>query len=155
TAYDDDIHEGSHFSKIIHKATSEDPNFNGAITTLTTYIEDNDDEVENYKSILTQVAAGEGNITLSHNAAKGSDVTIDLFPDPGFEVAKLIDNGQDVTDLIVDHQYVITDVQINHTIIVEYKEKDMTPPTGYTVAMDQEAVIQDNKEALSFTFAGA
>ena len=32
---------------------------------------------------------------------------------------------------------------------------DTTPPTGYSVNIDQEAINNDNKAAMSFTFAGA
>ena len=60
----------------------------------------------------------------NHLVMEGGSVTINVYPDEGFEIDRIVDNG---IEMAVSNPYVISDIQEDHTVEISFK-KILYPP---------------------------
>ncbi len=66
----------------------------------------------------------------------GSDLTLSLLPDEGFEIAGVLLNGSAAQ--VSNQSLLLTNITADQTVSVEFREREVTPPT---IAAGGEAVI--------------
>ncbi len=94
-----------------------------AFVTKLTYEPDPVNPVVNYS---VQVVPGDGGSVDKENqlVIEGKDVTINIFPDEGYEIDKIFDNG---VEMDVSNPYIINDIQGDHTVEITFK-RILYPP---------------------------
>ena len=63
---------------------------------------------------------------------EGSDATIDITPDTGYRIARVLWDDIDVTNDVVNNKYTISNISSNTTLAVEF---EAIPPTTYSLSI--------------------
>ena len=74
-------------------------------------------------AVSSSVTGGNGTISCTSPVADGLDSRCVLHPNTGYRLAKLTDNGSDVTGQVAGKVYTLSAVTTNHTVIASF----MTP----------------------------
>jgi hypothetical protein len=95
------------------------------IKTLSYITEDQDDwaqfAVIQY-TISSSVSGDHGSVSpQSQQVGHGGTATINIYPDTGYEISTITDNGQPVQS--PSSPYQITNVQVDHTVVVTFASK--------------------------------
>ena len=126
TAVDDSVYEGNHYAKLVHSTSSNDKKFNNIHDNLTVYIIDNNQPKQGQYSVIANVSSGLGTVVpASQTIASGESAIVELKPEEDF-IPQVMDNGENVTHLVKDNQYIIDSVNTYHNIVVTFVPK--TPP---------------------------
>ncbi|WP_062237775.1 Ig-like domain-containing protein [Fictibacillus sp. FJAT-27399] len=140
SAIDDNVYEGNHFAKINHSATSNDANYKNSTKSLTINIGDNDTQNSGYFSITSTVSTGKGTVEpAAQNIKLGDSASINLSPEEGY-FPQVMDNGLNVSNLIINNKYYIENVNQHHNVVVSYIP--ITPPKIIkTVPLNNESNV--------------
>ena len=93
---------------------------------LTVYIIDNNQPKQGQYSVIANVSSGLGTVVpASQTIASGESAIVESKPEEDF-IPQVMDNGENVTHLVKDNQYIIDSVNTYHNIVVTFVPK--TPP---------------------------
>ena len=131
-AADDGIFEGNHYGKITHTISSKDATFNGKSNVKSINILDNDTESYGKYTITSQISSGLGSVSPSvQSVESGSSAALSIVPEEGY-IAQVMDNGVNVTNLLVGNVYTIKNVSSHHSIVISFLPT--TPPKVLTTS---------------------
>ena len=106
----------------------------------------NKKEVKQYK-VIASVSGGNGTVEPeAQNVPEGENAAIIFKPNAGYQIETVTDNGKDVTDDVSESQYVISNVQNDHTVVVTYSHKVECP---YTLDLNTGELTDKNGTLLA------
>lgn len=69
---------------------------------------------------VTVSPSDNGNVSANSSVARNGNVTVQITPETGFGLSRLVVNGQDVTDKVIDGKYYLNNVTADVTVSAEF-----------------------------------